>query len=60
MVLAKDLPKVKLEKLHNSKVLELEEIMHTLVCEGFGVFIVGRVDICSLAQRAFSCREDLH
>ena len=60
MVLAKDPLKVKLEKLHNSKVLELEEIMRTLVCEGFGVFIVGRVDISSLAQKIFPCREDLH
>ena len=34
--------------------------MCILVCEGFGVFIVGRVDIRSLAQRAFPCREDLH
>ena len=49
MVLAKDPLKVKLEKLHNSKVLELEEIMRTLVCKGFEVFIVGRVDISSLA-----------
>ena len=32
--------------------------MCTLVCEGFGVFIVGRVDIHSLAQKAFPCRED--
>ena len=59
MVPAKYPPKVKLENFHNSRVPDLGEIMHTLVCEGFGVFIVGRVDICSLAQRAFSCKEDL-
>ena len=60
MVPDKDLPKVKLEKFHNSKVLEQEEIMRTLVCEGFRVFIVCRVDISSLAQKIFPCREDLH
>ena len=60
MVLAKYPPKVKLENFYNSRVPELGEIMRTLVCEGFGVFIVGRVDIRSLAQRAFPCREDLH
>ena len=41
--------KVKLENFHNSKVLKLREIMRILICEGFGVFIVGRVDIRSLA-----------
>ena len=40
MIPAKDLPKVKLRNVHNSKVLELGEIMRTLVCECFGVFIV--------------------
>ena len=49
MVLAKYPPNVKLENFHNSRVLELGEIMHTLVCEGFRVFIVGRVDIRFLA-----------
>ena len=49
VVLAKDPPKVKLEKFHNSRVLKLGEIMRTLVCKGFKVFIVGRVDISSLA-----------
>ena len=49
MVLAKDPSKVKLEKFHNSRVLKLREIMRTLVCEGFEIFIVGRVDISSLA-----------
>ena len=49
MVLAKDPPKVKLKKFDNSRVLKLGEIMRTLVCEGFEVFIVGRVDISSLA-----------
>ena len=33
-------PKVKLENFHNSRVPELGEIMRTLVCEGFEVFIV--------------------
>ena len=60
MVLAKYLPKVKLENFYNSRVPELGEIMRTLVCEGFGVFIVGRVDISSLAQKIFPCKEDLH
>ena len=32
--------KVKLENFHNSRVLQLGEIMRTLVYEGFGVFIV--------------------
>ena len=32
--------KVKSEKFHNSRAPELGYIMHTLVCEGFGVFIV--------------------
>ena len=49
MVLAKYPSNVKLENFHNSRVLELGEIMRTLVCEGFGVFIVGRVDIRFLA-----------
>ena len=49
MVLAKYPPKVKLENFHNSRVPELREIMRTLVCESFKVFIVGRVDIRSLA-----------
>ena len=40
MVQAKDPPKIKLESFHNSRVLELAEIMRTLVCESFGVFIV--------------------
>ena len=41
VVPAKNPPKVKLENhFHNSKVLELEQVMHTLICEGFGVFIV--------------------
>ena len=31
-------PKVKLENFHNSRVLELGEIMHTLVCEGIRGF----------------------
>ena len=48
MVQAKNLLKVKLENFHNSRVPELGEIMRTLVCEGFRVFIVGRVDIRSL------------
>ena len=34
--------------------------MRTLVCEGFGVFIVSRVDIRSLVQRAFPCSEYFH
>jgi len=38
---------------------ELGKIMRTLVCEGFRVFIVDRVDIRSLALRAFPCREVL-
>ena len=49
MVPAKYPPKVKLENFHNSKMSELGEIMCILVCEGFGVFIVGGVDIHSLA-----------
>ena len=49
MVSAKYPPIVKFENFHNSRVPELGEIMRTLVCEGFGVFIVGRVDIRSLA-----------
>ena len=40
MVPAKDLLKVKVENFHNSRVLELREIMRTLVCECFEVFIV--------------------
>ena len=40
MVPAKDLPKVKLENFYNSRVPQLGEIMRSLVCEGFGVFIV--------------------
>ena len=41
VVPAKNPPKVKLENhFHNSRVLELEQVMHTLICEGFGVFIV--------------------
>ena len=40
VVPAKDPPKVKLEIFHNSRVPELGEIMRTLVCKGFGVFIV--------------------
>ena len=32
--------KVKLETLHNFRVPELGEVMRTLVCEGFEVFIV--------------------
>ena len=39
VVLAKYSPKVKLENFHNSKVLELGEIMRTLVCEGFVGFL---------------------
>ena len=31
---------VKLENFHNSRMLELEEMMRTLICEGFGIFIV--------------------
>ena len=49
VVPAKYPSKVKLENFHNSRVPELGEIMCTLVCKSFGVFIVGRVDICSLA-----------
>ena len=49
MVPAKYPLKVKLENIHNFRVLELGEIMRTLICEGFGVFIVSRVDIRSLA-----------
>ena len=45
MVPAKDPLKVKLENFHTSRVAELGEIMCTLVCEGFGFFIIGRVDI---------------
>ena len=41
MILAKDPPKVKLGTIHNSRVPEkLGQIVHTLVCEYFGVFIV--------------------
>ena len=40
VVSAKYPPKVKLENFHNSRVPQLGEIMRTLVCEGFGVFIV--------------------
>ena len=41
VVPAKNPPKVKLENhFHNSKVLELEQVIHTLICESFGVFIV--------------------
>ena len=41
VVPAKNPPKVKLENhFHNSKVLELEQVIHTLICEGFRVFIV--------------------
>ena len=61
MILAKDSLKVNSENFHNFRVPELEKIMCTLVCEVFGgVFIVGRVDIRSLAWRVFPCREDLH
>ena len=38
MIPAKYPSKVKLENFHNSRVSKLGEIMHTLVCEGFGVF----------------------
>ena len=34
--------------------------MRTVVCEGFEIFIVGKVDIRSLEQGAFPCEEDLH
>ena len=40
VVPAKYPPKVKLENFHNSRVPKLGEIMRTLVCEGFEVFIV--------------------
>jgi len=40
VVLATDPPKVNLENFHNSRVPELGKIMRTLVCKGFGVFIV--------------------
>ena len=42
VVSAKYPPMVKLEKslVHNSRVSELGEIVHTFVCEGFEVFIV--------------------
>ena len=40
VVLVKYPPKIKLENSHNSKVPEFGEIMHTLVYEDFGVFIV--------------------
>ena len=40
MVSAKYPLKVKLENFHNSRVPELREIMHTLDCEGFRVFII--------------------
>ena len=40
MVPAKDPSKVKLENFHNFRVPELGEIMRTLVCESFSVFIV--------------------
>ena len=43
MVPTKYPPNVKLENFHNSRVPELGEIMHNLVCEGFGVFIVGKL-----------------
>ena len=49
VVPAKYPSKVKLENFHNSKMSELGEIMRILVYEGFGVFIVGGVDIHSLA-----------
>ena len=49
VVPAKYPPDVKLENFHNSRVPELWEIMCTLVCENFGVFIIGRVNIRSLA-----------
>ena len=49
MVPAKYPPNVKLENFRNFRVPELGEIMCTMVCEGFRVFIVGRVDIRSLA-----------
>ena len=49
VISAKYPPKVKLENFHNSRVPELGEIMRILVCEGFEVFIVGRVNIRSLA-----------
>ena len=38
----KDPPKVKSENFYNSRVLELENIMRTLVYEGFGAFIVAQ------------------
>ena len=60
MVPVKYLPKVKLENFHNSRMPKLGEIMCTLVYKGFGVFIVNRVDIHSLAQKVFPCGEDLH
>ena len=42
MVPAKYPPTVKLEKslVHNSRVLKRGKIVHTLICEGIGVFIV--------------------
>ena len=40
VVLAKYPMKVKLENFHNSRVLKFGQIMHTLICEGFEVFIV--------------------
>ena len=40
VVAAKYPPKVKLENFHNSRVPKLGEIMCTLVCKDFGVFIV--------------------
>ena len=38
VVLAKYHLKAKLENFYNSKVPELGEITHTLICEGFGIF----------------------
>ena len=49
VVPAKYPPNVKLENFHNSRVPKLGEIMCIVVCEGFRVFIVGRVNIRSLA-----------
>ena len=40
VVLAKDPSKIKLKNFHNFRVPELGKIMCTLVCKGFGVFIV--------------------
>ena len=40
VVLAKYISKVKLENFHNSRVPKFGQIMHTLICKGFGVFIL--------------------